>query len=400
MQIGWIDFSNNDRKKSLNVIRLLEEPGAIDELGIGRIRDAFADKFFPGTSTLMTRAKYFFIIPYAFRKALKDKTLTNTKILIQKVENEIEKECAQMLKNKFPKEEGIIGSRNLPSGWVTRKPSSIYWSGLKRTGIFTYPSLSIEGYVKQALRDRINADNRQHIKLSLTKPDDEIDDFDAGLTAKTPFWNIPRYDEKKWLKEISLDLTFTEASFLHKQISRSFKGSLYQYLLDSPMNLADMSFENMAKLVYQNVSPQNQQLIDYAVPFSILVLLGQIRYNLMFTEGKNQQVKDAWDDVSQRIREIQSLNIKAMLLRLGIFDSKTEIFLQNLQKYLLEGDCNSVDDLIRSREIKLKTRARAKLLRANEYPAEDIRGMHYLDYRFSTARNIINDILAGELSDE
>ena len=145
---------------------------------------------------------------------------------------------------------------------------------------------------------------------------------------------------------------------------------------------------------------QNQQLIDYAVPFSILVLLGQIRYNLMFTEGKNQQVKDAWDDVSQRILEIQSLNIKTMLLRLDILDSKTEIFLQSLQKKLLEGDYNSVDDLIRSREIKLKTRARAKLLRANEYSAEEIRGMYYLDYRFSTARNIINDILAGEQSDE
>ena len=38
---------------------------ALDELGIGLIRDGFSDLFFPGTSTIQTRAKYFFIVPYA-----------------------------------------------------------------------------------------------------------------------------------------------------------------------------------------------------------------------------------------------------------------------------------------------------------------------------------------------
>ena len=43
MQIGWIDFSKNERNKVLNVMHLLDEPEAVDELGIGTIRDAFAD---------------------------------------------------------------------------------------------------------------------------------------------------------------------------------------------------------------------------------------------------------------------------------------------------------------------------------------------------------------------
>lgn len=47
MPIGWIDFSRDERNKVLNVIHLLDEPGAIDELGIGAIRDAFADCFLP-----------------------------------------------------------------------------------------------------------------------------------------------------------------------------------------------------------------------------------------------------------------------------------------------------------------------------------------------------------------
>ena len=56
MQLGWIDFSKEDRQKAFDVINLLSEQGAVDELGIGVIRDAFANYFFPGTSTIQTRA--------------------------------------------------------------------------------------------------------------------------------------------------------------------------------------------------------------------------------------------------------------------------------------------------------------------------------------------------------
>ena len=67
MEIGWIDFSRNERSKVLNVLASLGERGTLDELGISPIRDGFAELFFPGTSTLQTKAKYFLIIPYACR---------------------------------------------------------------------------------------------------------------------------------------------------------------------------------------------------------------------------------------------------------------------------------------------------------------------------------------------
>lgn len=400
MQIGWIDFSNKDRKKSLNVIRLLDEEGAVDELGIGLVRDAFSDKFFPATSTLMTRAKYFFIVPYAFRQALANKNLTNVKVVIQEVEDVIERECAQTLKNRFPDEDGIIGKRNLPSGWVTRKPSSIYWSGLKQTGIFTYPGLSIVGYVKRALQNRLNADSSNISKSSSNNIDEEYDDDDAGKNSQRPFWNIPSYNEKKWKKELSINLTRDEAVFLHNQISKCFKGSLYQHIVDNPFNMVGLNFEAVARYVYSSVSSENQLLINMAIPFSILVLLGQIRYNLMFTEGKNQKVLDAWNEISPRIPEIKSLDVEKMFICLGISESKTKTFLKDLQRLLLQNDLAAVDELIKIREINLKTRSRAKLLRANEYSSDEIRGMYYLDYRFGTVRNLINDILVGEKIDE
>ena len=63
MPLGWIDFSKSERSKVLSVLNLLSESGTLDELGIAQIRDGFANLFFPGTSTIQTRAKYFMIIP-------------------------------------------------------------------------------------------------------------------------------------------------------------------------------------------------------------------------------------------------------------------------------------------------------------------------------------------------
>ena len=67
MPLGWIDFSKNERNKVLSVLDLLSENGTLDELGIAPVRDGFADLFFPGTSTIQTRAKYFLIVPCLYR---------------------------------------------------------------------------------------------------------------------------------------------------------------------------------------------------------------------------------------------------------------------------------------------------------------------------------------------
>lgn len=38
MQLGWIDFSKNERNKVLNVLDLLLEAGTLDELGISPLK--------------------------------------------------------------------------------------------------------------------------------------------------------------------------------------------------------------------------------------------------------------------------------------------------------------------------------------------------------------------------
>jgi hypothetical protein len=57
--LGWIDFSSEHREKVRTVLDLLATPGVLDELGIGVVLVSFADRIFPGISTIQTRAKYF-----------------------------------------------------------------------------------------------------------------------------------------------------------------------------------------------------------------------------------------------------------------------------------------------------------------------------------------------------
>ena len=65
---AWLDFSDRDRQRAMDVVDLFREEDTRDELGIGVIRDAFADRLFPGTSTIQTRVRYFLFLPWVFAK--------------------------------------------------------------------------------------------------------------------------------------------------------------------------------------------------------------------------------------------------------------------------------------------------------------------------------------------
>ena len=51
----------------LDVVNIFREQGTVDELGVGRIRDALADHLFPGTSTIQTRARYMLFVPWIYQ---------------------------------------------------------------------------------------------------------------------------------------------------------------------------------------------------------------------------------------------------------------------------------------------------------------------------------------------
>ena len=133
IQLGWIDYSSEHRNKVMAVLHALTAPGAVDELGIGQIRDGFANLLFPGTSTIQTRAKYFFIVPYLLMELEQQRHLT-PKSFLQKL-SEMELDLIDSLKKNG--EKGIIGET--AGRGLKRKPSSIYWSGLRTRACFATP---------------------------------------------------------------------------------------------------------------------------------------------------------------------------------------------------------------------------------------------------------------------
>ena len=133
-QFGWVDFAETDRQRMLNVIQLFREQDTRDELGIGTIRDAFADYFFPGTSTIQTRVRYMLFIPWIYQELEKKQVGSDR---IAKRARNIEIKLIDALLASEGKNWGVIGQD--AKARLKRLPSSVYWSGLGAWGIRLFP---------------------------------------------------------------------------------------------------------------------------------------------------------------------------------------------------------------------------------------------------------------------
>src|SRR5690242_7217552 len=129
----WVDFAEDDRRKMSDVIALFREQETRDELGLGGIRDTFADLLFPATSTIQTRARYFLFIPWIYQDLERRRTVPGD---VERLARRDEIRLIQALK-KGGETDGIIGT--LAEDRLARLPSSIYWAGLGRLRIRRFP---------------------------------------------------------------------------------------------------------------------------------------------------------------------------------------------------------------------------------------------------------------------
>jgi Family of unknown function (DUF6361) len=125
----WVDFAEDDRRKMADVIALFNEKDTRDELGLGGIRDTFADLLFPATSTIQTRARYFLFVPWIYQELERRRTPPAD---IERLARRDEIRLIHALENGG-ETDGIIGT--LAQDRLARLPSSIYWAGLGKLGI-------------------------------------------------------------------------------------------------------------------------------------------------------------------------------------------------------------------------------------------------------------------------
>jgi hypothetical protein len=134
---SWLAYSEHERRKALDVINAFHEQDTRDELGLGTIRDAFADLLFPGTSTIQTRARYFLFVPWIYQ-GLEDR-IARGRIAAKDVAGHARWAETWMIAGLVNSADGDGTIGRLAGRNLQRLPSNIYWNGLLRWGIRLFP---------------------------------------------------------------------------------------------------------------------------------------------------------------------------------------------------------------------------------------------------------------------
>ncbi len=211
----WLDYSEQERRRALDVISLFKLQDTRDELGLASIRDAFAERFFPGTTTIQTRARYFLFVPWLCLE-LEKRHVASTHA--PKRLRRFEEALIPRLMNSEDVD-GVIGREAGKA--VQRMPSSIYWAGLQRWNILIF-----EGSLAQYLRslDRFYDSSKRHRSML---------DADAESRPEPRNWHPHRPSPPEGFPEgASLMLDSHEATYLRERILSTCPGTLLAYLAD------------------------------------------------------------------------------------------------------------------------------------------------------------------------
>ena len=384
MQIGFIDFSKDERNKILATLKLLGAQTALDELGIGVIRDAYADILFPGISTIQTRAKYFVLIPYLFERAA-NQNLSNGREFYKWLNTSEDKLVDTLVRNSDSEETGIIGKNALKQKrTVKMKPSSIYWNGMRTFEILRNTGISLSAACNIAWSSA-----RKKHETEIKTDGDSFDDSSAGhgnLLLFSPF--KADYDFEK---TASISLTHKEAEFLENRILKASltKDTLLAFLIKNRLNCN--SFDEIPSNVLPDGMRSDYQL---AKAFSDFIIGAHIRYNIIFSNYENEEMINEFNLWKDDFIDGE-FKLDSILGRISC-NYSTAKFCEEFLESAYKNDFKSMDELIIAREKAVKG-DRAKLCKPMEYQYNYDRPVHFyrLDYRFGTAKIIIDDIIKG-----
>ncbi len=386
MQIGWVDFSKNERNKIVSILRLLGTQTALDELGIGTVRDAFSDLMFPGISTLQTRAKYFVILPYLFAQA-ENRGFKHRRDVLAYIHGEEFALVKSLVKNSGSEAYGIVGSRNMDK-MVKMKPSSIYWSGMRTVGILRYPDISLDEACEVVLHNGLK---RKEITLKTESETEAADDPDA-LAGKTVLFSpiVPDYDVQK---DATIELTPKEAQYLYDHFTRSpgTCNSLTAYMLRHRV-----LFPSFDEIPYSNLPDMLSDSVRLAQEFAWFIFGAHLLYNIIYADGceiSNDDIEIIRAQFKDYCDQYQPIHLDEVLA-VSRCPEMTGRFLKDFDSAMRMGDIDAAKRLVIQREMHVKQN-RAKLNNPKNYRYE--RPIHYykLDYRYGTAFTIVDDILTG-----
>ena len=417
MELGFINFNTEEKQKVYKVLQIVRESQAIDELGIGRIRDVFSNTLFPGMSTLQHHAKYFAVLPSLYYQLTKESFHNVREVRKRIIDLEIKLtrkfvEASKLYKDSDPF--GITGSGVLEAAerdsnkYVKYDPTYIYYNGL-----VTYNIIKSRGNLYNLILEQSHKYNENPSRMKGRTNMDDSADANEFTGEKQLFATCGEVYNFSSSIPLSLDLTYKEAKFIKDHIEESpdSKESLLAYLLKNDIPL--------------NVNGENECLIDYeylltiwkdydiplkllhpyilSVRFSKFVDLLRIRYKYLYDSRTEQtdsadEMKELFYDVWQQERaDLSNDKIQEIIdyCMNTVHENTVLKFCKEAAILINQESWDELDLLIENREIQVKSRERSKLYNFHRYKNMEFSLQRRLTYRWELVNKVINEIRKG-----
>ena len=397
--LTWLDYSENDRRRAFDVIDLFRETSTLDELGLASVRDSFSGLFFPGTSTVQTRACYFLLVPWTFLRFERLK-ISSSKVAARARRAELNLNRRMLAGNDT---QGVFGSQAGEA--LKRLPSEVYWGGLGSWGIRTY-SGHMGGYFRS-----LDGFYPREARFRSTPRDPE------GRSAPPANWHphLPSPPSGFPYENVSVALRCQDAEYLRDRIQARHPESLLAVLAGraDPVDLQVYRPWKLSQL--SEVTPVLRAQLHDAELFAVCMQGAGLLYNLMLSEMQKHELRietyrrelaDWTADVDALEADVADWQLDGVWRVVRAQGSSPAFLMQSFVKRWVENlKCGGAEavvrqnstarDLVWERESQLK-RSRARLASARHLELWGGRsGTGRMAYRWGVSRRILKDIFDG-----
>lgn len=385
ISLGWVDFTDDGSLSDFFKVKKNVE--SRDPLDISDITKYYADKFFPGIVTQLTRAKYYVLVPYALLELeemvkSQPEKYTTTKEIRETLEH-LEKKQRDALCRNSKKGESFPGNRN--KGGSFRFPSDDYWASLRKFGILKL--------------DCSKSKYLSILKDISTTPEERWDIIDlynsykqAGIKAG-----------KESIELLKINLTKDEKAYLFNCFKTKAPDSPFAEILE----MSESSIETKNYIIDRLTASKNTDMFltikeicgkekyvedfNVALAFSEFVYVLNIVYNLRILKNK-KDAEELWNKIdNKRLIEIATdLDVDKLPLENG---DKTKMFLTDAKKIMLTGEAEK--DTIRTQLDKLVIGHLKEDINHNIKSTDKWKGQVKPDFYSGTAARIILDLIGG-----
>ncbi|PWC39112.1 DUF6361 family protein [Azospirillum sp. TSO35-2] len=398
--LGWLDYDEAHEKAARDALAALRGRDARDELGLGSVRDTLSDLFFPGTSTIQRRLRYFLFVAWCCEAAARGRKRSVSSALR---ENEV-----RLIDTLAPLGEGagVIGLQK--GADLLTMPSSIYWSGLRTLGIVTLPGSTARW-----------ARHVEERRASDAPPAEE-----PGQGSRVPGFAFdlpPMPDGFPNIEGLDFNLPDGERIYLKGRLSTAvaardgwgLEHNLFTHFceLKAPTN-ASFPWRHPLK---RRLPAQTRHYLDFAAAFSRVMYGATLLYNCLLSRLRMEDGADAERHVldyrkklEDWARDVTPVDLDVVSAGMGeiaqlagrlhhTIDNRTILFVRRWIEAVRDGGKVEKNpaacDLIRRREEQLK-----RHLGTSRFYSEAARKRWRfqaggrLEYRWTIARSYLNDL--------